>query len=654
MRLALLVLAGSGGALALGLLMLYLPALRHPLVWLLLGCALAAAAGMWPQAAVVAAQSAALGLLLVALAALLKRVSWRRQLPAPLPRKSASSILNRGSTQTQFTCGPPRRGIRRPRPRWRKRPDRNRSHEDRWQVRLPLIGRRAAAGCRREAGAQGAQPGRPAEHELKFRRIYAPSNGILDWPRGNVRYLPVEPEEFERLMQAASGLPIETATALSARFDRARYSARLDDDLLTAGQAILEIVHSAAGAVLLPLSPCNLALSQETRPDEPQDVVLGLRPDGRLAALVKQSGSLRLGWTLRGRRDATGAVEFEIELPRSADNRFELDLPAQTMPIASAGLVSSLGGGQGERARWVVELGGQHQFHLRVAPNDPASERRRLALLRTAPATSSRRAASTSSRSGSSTSQHDSLHQLEVALDPGLQLVSALYGETPVAWSALRGVKDGASRLVLELPDAVRGPSRVLRLAAMAPLRLDESTLLPRMQPHGVTWQEGTLSLLLPEPFQLQQLLTFSCRQSKTGPLPASLPGEALELQCFGPEATAQVLVARQRDPLRISSAVDVSLASGEKTARWTANLEVAGGERFNVLADVPRHWVIESLATIPEDDLADWGLVDAEGSDRLLSVRLAKAITPNHPVRLVIAAAPARRRWFRASVPAI
>jgi hypothetical protein len=107
MRLAYLVLVGSGGALALGLLLLYVPVLRHPLVWLLLGCALAAGAGMWPQPAMIAAQSAALGLLLVALAALLKRISWRRRLPAPLPRKSASSILDRGSTQTQLHMRPP-------------------------------------------------------------------------------------------------------------------------------------------------------------------------------------------------------------------------------------------------------------------------------------------------------------------------------------------------------------------------------------------------------------------------------------------------------------------------------------------------------------------------------------------------------------------
>jgi hypothetical protein len=103
MRLAYLVLVGSGGALALGLLLLYVPALRHPVVWLLLGCALAAGAGIWPQPAMIAAQSAALGLLLVALAGLLKRISWRRRpLPVPLIRQSASSILDRGSTQTQL------------------------------------------------------------------------------------------------------------------------------------------------------------------------------------------------------------------------------------------------------------------------------------------------------------------------------------------------------------------------------------------------------------------------------------------------------------------------------------------------------------------------------------------------------------------------
>jgi hypothetical protein len=497
----------------------------------------------------------------------------------------------------------------------------------------------AAIGLLAAVSVASAQTPQPEPPELKFRRIYAPSNGILDWPRGNIRYLPVEAEEFERLVQAAGGLPVETATAMAARVDRAQYRARLDDDLLAAGQAKLEIVHSAGGPVLLPLAPCNLALTLEAHADQQQDAVLGTRADGRLALLVKRSEPLQLGWTLRGRRDATGAVEFDLELPRATDNRFELDLPAQTTPIASTGIVSPLDGGNANRRRWTVELGGEHRFSLRIAPSDPASQRRRLALVRTATTYEF------SSRGIDVTSQwrldaqHDTLRQLEVALDPGLQLVSAYYGETPVAWSASRSANEGAARLVLELPDVIRGPARVLRLTAMAPLRLDESTLLPRIQPHGVTWQEGTLSMMLPEPFQLQQLLTFSCRQSKIGPLPASLSGEALEFQCFGPEATAQVLVARQRDPLRISSGVDIGVASGEKTARWVGNFEVSSGERFHVLAEVPRHWVIESLATIPDDDLADWNVVEAEGSDRLLNVRLATAITPNHPVRMVITA---------------
>lgn len=479
----------------------------------------------------------------------------------------------------------------------------------------------------------------PAERpELKFRRVFAPANGIRDWPRGNVRYLPVDPDEFEHLVQSTSGLPVEATNALAARLVRARYSAGLEDDLLTAGQATLDVEHSAAGAVLLPLAPCNLALTPDGHGEPPEQAMLGLRPDGRLAMLVKQSGPVRLGWTLRGRRDASGAVEFDFQLPPSTDNRFELDLPAQTMPVASAGLLSTVEGAAANRRRWLLELGGEHRFNLRIAPSDPASQGRRLALLRTATTYEfSSRGIDVSSQ-WKLDAQHDPLRQIEISLDSGLQLVSAFYGETPVAWSTTAG-KQGASRLVVELPETARAPARVLRLTAMAPLRLDNSILLPRIQPVGLTWQEGTLSIMLPEPFQLQQLLTFSCRQSKVGPLPAALTGEALEFQCFGPDATAQVLVARQREPLRVASGVEIGLASGLRTARWVGNLEVSGGERFHLLANVPRHWVVDSLETIPEDDLADWSVVEAEGSDRLLNVRLATAVTANHPVRLVISA---------------
>jgi uncharacterized membrane protein YedE/YeeE len=94
-----LVLLGSGVVLCVGLAFLQLPALRRPAVLLLLAVLLAAAVLWDGSGALVIAQSASLGVALVVVAGVLKRlVAGRRPAPAAW-RRSPSSIIERGSTQ---------------------------------------------------------------------------------------------------------------------------------------------------------------------------------------------------------------------------------------------------------------------------------------------------------------------------------------------------------------------------------------------------------------------------------------------------------------------------------------------------------------------------------------------------------------------------
>ena len=53
-----------------------------------------------------------------------------------------------------------------------------------------------AGGDERAASAKAARA-------LRFRRVYAPADQVEDWPRGNAKYMPMEPAEFERLLKIA-------------------------------------------------------------------------------------------------------------------------------------------------------------------------------------------------------------------------------------------------------------------------------------------------------------------------------------------------------------------------------------------------------------------------------------------------------------------
>ena len=94
---SMLVLWASGALLAAGLLVIYLPAARHPVVLLAAAIALGSAAMVYPEPTLVLSQAASVGLVLVVLAGWLRRITARRA-RSPLFRPSVSSIVERTST----------------------------------------------------------------------------------------------------------------------------------------------------------------------------------------------------------------------------------------------------------------------------------------------------------------------------------------------------------------------------------------------------------------------------------------------------------------------------------------------------------------------------------------------------------------------------
>lgn len=100
-RRSVVVLAASGLVLLVSLAGVYLPAVRRPAVLIAATLAVAAAAAIYPQAALLLAEAAALGILLAVLALGLKYWLATRRTPTRVIRSGPSSILERGSTRTQ-------------------------------------------------------------------------------------------------------------------------------------------------------------------------------------------------------------------------------------------------------------------------------------------------------------------------------------------------------------------------------------------------------------------------------------------------------------------------------------------------------------------------------------------------------------------------
>ena len=107
---ATLVLVGAGSVLAVGLLLLYFPGLRHPSLLFVAGVLLAAGALMFPEPALLLAQAAFVGAALAVSAVVLERYLRRRRHGPLVVRSGSSSIVEPGSTRAHQRAQPPASG----------------------------------------------------------------------------------------------------------------------------------------------------------------------------------------------------------------------------------------------------------------------------------------------------------------------------------------------------------------------------------------------------------------------------------------------------------------------------------------------------------------------------------------------------------------
>ncbi len=104
---SLLVLAASSGLLLVGLVLIYLPRLRHPATLGVGIVVLFALVLAYPEPALLIGQAAVLGLFLSILALLLFRATQRRRLQTPQSVASRSSIMSRSPSDVLYRPSPP-------------------------------------------------------------------------------------------------------------------------------------------------------------------------------------------------------------------------------------------------------------------------------------------------------------------------------------------------------------------------------------------------------------------------------------------------------------------------------------------------------------------------------------------------------------------
>ncbi|HTU25170.1 MAG TPA: hypothetical protein VMF30_07220 [Pirellulales bacterium] len=499
------------------------------------------------------------------------------------------------------------------------------------------------------AGETTTRPADPSA-PLQFRRVYAPADQVDQWPLGGEPYLPVEAEEFQRLVTAAAQSGTLPPGTGGVQLASGTYRARLvGDDVslgILHGDAILAFTGHTAEGMFLPLEPLGFAVARaEWDGEPPRSAALGRAAKGRVGVLADGPGRLRLVWSLRGQRGPQGELAFAFDLPRCATNHIVLELPDAFVPVAEHGVVEAGPQVAPGIVPWRIEAGGIHHLVVRLskadspAPQPPPLLRQEVAY-------------EFSSRGVDVTAQLHidvegaPLRQVTLQLDPRLQLVAARLADRDIPWTASDGAT-GRTRVVLDLPDPIAGAGRTIRLSALAAVDENQSWHLPRVIVDGMAWLEGSLVLVVPKPLVLDRIAPTDCRQLKTSPLAAPLSGESLEFQCFHDDASIDVVLTRPAENLHVDSGSLIDMGTAGIYCRTVADVSLRQNEQFTITADLGPKWMIDTVEGGDPAAIADWHVDSgaASGTHQLV-IALRQSVSPRQPLTLLVSG-------HRAAVPA-
>lgn len=450
--------------------------------------------------------------------------------------------------------------------------------------------------------------------------------------------------EFAEKVAAVNTASRLGGDSYGATIRSAKFSARLEGDTLVDGRALLDVGCSVSWPTTLSLEPCGLAIGEAGWVDQPGKTArLGLGPDDQLKVWLDGPGKLEFDWSLRGRPDSPGGWVFSLAFPRGPATRLVLELPQDTEPVCPAGVVIQAGAGEEGFRLWRIELGGHHLAELRLVPADEADRRQRLPRVRqtTTYHLSSDLVEMTAELEFDV--RHEPLRRIRLALDSPLRIVSAELGGKPLDWSVVSSFdQNGLSRVTLEPAEPIEGPPRRITIRALAPLQLDALHRLPRIRPEDVAWRRAEATLRVVRPLVVEQLGLIDARQTSAGVIELDAGTEAeeiFEFQYSSADAGIQILLARREAPVEADTAVAVSLSGSKLAAETWVDLRVANGQRFLLDAEVSPPWSIDSVQTEPADALSDWNVRQSVDKQRILTVRLARPLTPSQPVRLRVVA---------------
>jgi hypothetical protein len=332
-------------------------------------------------------------------------------------------------------------------------------------------------------------------------------------------------------------------------------------------------------------------------------------------------------WSLRGKTDPQGKLQFDLAFPRSTQTELNIELPPdKILTCPSAIVIEEKIDPNIPANNWKILTGSKNNISIIIAnKNTPQSKK-----LNTAYQQSVLYNISTSGLEVTATllfDQNDpAIDYIEVELDSPLVPVAIHSGGVTISPSFLEQI-DHKDHILIRIDMSEIEPSRrhEITLAALAPIVTGDNKAdvavnnniwkLPRIKAtsKNLFWKETRCSLIIQRPLQTRNLLPSNCTQVRPVTDTSRSLHDTFELKYFAPDAQIGINVYQEESRYAVETFTQIQMSDDAINGNAIAAIKATEGQRFTFAFPVSPHWAIHSVKGISNDEILSWDIIPAK-----------------------------------------